>query len=78
MHDQAFFITKHFLSVNSIPGLTYSNDLCKRSNEPIANRSFVKLDELESITIHRCRVLMERRELIRGLTNFYWWEEAVS
>jgi hypothetical protein len=26
----------------------------------------------------RCRVLLKRPELIRGLTNFYWWEEAVG
>jgi hypothetical protein len=60
------------------PELQPAERLWPLSNEPIANRSFGNLDELESTTIHRCQVLLKRRELIRGLTNFYWWEEAVS
>jgi len=60
------------------PELEPAERLWPLANEPIANRSFANLDELESTTIHRCRVLLERRELIRGLTNFYWWEAAVS
>jgi transposase len=60
------------------PELQPAERLWPLTNEPIANRSFANLDELECTTIQRCRVLLERRELIRGLTNFYWWEEAVS
>lgn len=37
---------------------------------------FANLDELEAVTAHRCRVLLERRDLIQRLTNFYWWARA--
>jgi transposase len=60
------------------PELQPAERLWPLTNEPLANRSFANLDELESTTIHRCQVLLERRELIRGLTNFYWWEEAIN
>lgn len=54
------------------PELQPAEWLWPLTNEAIANRSFANLDELESVTSHRCRVLLERRDLIRGLTNFYW------
>jgi hypothetical protein len=42
------------------------------------NRSFASWDELEALTAHRGRVLLKRAEFIQGLTNFYWWAEAVG
>jgi transposase len=48
------------------------------TNEAIANRSFTSLNELEAVTSHRCQVLLNRRELIQGLTNYHWWTEAVD
>jgi hypothetical protein len=36
-------------------------------NEPIANKSFETLDELEEVLFQRCRVLLGQRDLIRGL-----------
>ncbi|NJK37259.1 MAG: hypothetical protein HC920_05515 [Oscillatoriales cyanobacterium SM2_3_0] len=36
-------------------------------------------DQLENQQhCHHCRVLLKRPELIQGLTNFYWWAEAVE
>ena len=60
------------------PELQPAERLWTLTNESIANRSFANLDELERVTSHCCRVLLERRDLMRGLTNFYWWEEAVT
>ncbi|MBD3887529.1 transposase [Phormidium tenue FACHB-886] len=66
-----------FLPAKS-PELQPAERLWSLTNEVIANRSLANLDELESLTSHRCRVLLKRCDLIRGLTNFHWWEEAVS
>ena len=66
-----------FLPAKS-PELQPAERLWPLCNEAIANRSFAGLDELEAATAHRCRVLLQRRELVQGLTNFYWWAEAVG
>ena len=47
------------------------------SNEAIANQSFTNIDELEEAIVHRCQVLMNRQEQIKGLTAYHWWKEAV-
>jgi len=60
------------------PELQPAERLWPLTNEPIANRSFANLDDLESATMRRCQVLLERQDFIQGLTNFYWWEEAVN
>ncbi len=60
------------------PELQPAERLWPLTNEAIANRSFANLDELETATAHRCRVLLKRRDLIKRLTNFYWWAEAVG
>ena len=60
------------------PELQPKERLWSLTNEPIANRSFANVEALETATIHQCQQLLKRRDLIRGLTNFYWWEEAVS
>ncbi|MDB9519349.1 IS630 family transposase, partial [Roseofilum reptotaenium CS-1145] len=41
-------------------------------DEPIANRSFENLDELEEVLYQRCRKLLTQRALIRDLTRFHW------
>ena len=46
-------------------------------NEPIANRTFRDLDELEDVAVHRCRQLAANNDLIRRHTCFYWWKEAL-
>jgi hypothetical protein len=42
-------------------------------DEPIANRSFETLDELEDVLFDRCQSLLQQQELIQGLTGFHWW-----
>lgn len=60
------------------PELQPAERLWPQINEAVANRTFDSLDELEAVTAQRCRVLLQRREFIQGLTNFYWWAEAVN
>lgn len=60
------------------PELQPAERLWPLTNEAIANQSFDSLDDLESVTAHRCRVLMQQRDRIRGLTNFYWWADAAT
>ncbi len=60
------------------PELQPAERLWPLTNEAIANRSFESLDELEAITAHRCRVLTQQQDFVRGLTGFHWWLEAVA
>lgn len=86
--DQATFHTSrqvrvpqgiHLLFLPSkSPELQPAERLWPLTNEAIANRSFANLEQLETATAQRCRVLLERTGLIKGLTNFYWWAEAVG
>jgi transposase len=55
------------------PELQPAERLWPLSNEPLANRSFASLDELEQIQAERCRWLQAHPEVIRGRTSFHWW-----
>lgn len=59
------------------PELQPAERLWSLTNEPIANRTFESLDELEEVLVECCRQLLSRPDFIRGLTNFYWWSELV-
>ena len=45
-------------------------------DEPLANRSFTNLEELEEILYTRCQVVLEQPELVKGITNFSWWPQS--
>ena len=60
------------------PELQPAERLWPLTNEAMANRSFADLAEPEQGMGDRCRVLLNRPEFIRGLTNFYGWAEAVG
>jgi transposase len=60
------------------PELQPAERLWPLTNEPIANRTFTSLDELEEVLFHRCRVLLHQTDLVRGLTNFYWWPQIAA
>ena len=47
-------------------------------DEPIANRSFENLEQLEEVLYQRCQTLLKQLELIAGLTDFYWWSELLT
>ena len=42
-------------------------------NEPIANRSFDTLEQLEEILFQRCRFLLQHPALIKGIACYHWW-----
>ena len=41
-------------------------------DEPLVNKHFETLSELEETLIKRCRVLQEMKEEIKNLTNYHW------
>ncbi|HEU5383061.1 MAG TPA: IS630 family transposase [Ktedonobacteraceae bacterium] len=55
------------------PELQPAERLWPLSNEPLANRVFNSLDELQEVQIARCRWLQAHPEIIRGRTSFHWW-----
>lgn len=57
------------------PELQPAERLWPLTNEPIANRTFVDLDQLETVLSERCRVLLKQPEMIRGFTHYHWWPD---
>ena len=55
------------------PELQPAERLWPLSNEPLANRVFASLDQLEQVQAERCRWLQAHPEVIRGRTAFHWW-----
>ena len=60
------------------PELQPAERLWTLTNEPIANRSFESLDEVEEVLIQRCRQIIDQPDFVRGLTNFSWWSELAA
>ena len=48
------------------------------SNEPLANRVFASLDELEQVQAERCRWLQDHPAVVRAHTCFHWWPSLDS
>ena len=55
------------------PELQPAEHLWPLVDEPIVNRHFDTLDELDAIIAERCRFLGNDRDLIAANTNFHWW-----
>jgi transposase len=60
------------------PELQPAERLWPLSNEPLANRTFASLDELEQVQAERCRWLQAHPEVIRGRTSFHWWPSSLD
>ncbi|MGH2413638.1 MAG: transposase [Microcystaceae cyanobacterium] len=58
------------------PELQPAERLWSILDEPIANRTFERIEELEQVLCARCCVLLKQRDFIRGLTHFHWWQAA--
>lgn len=81
--DQAGWHTSHDLVVphglhllflpSHSPELQPAERLWPLSNEPLANRVFRSLDELEQIQSEHCRWLQAHAEIIGERTSFHWW-----
>ncbi len=55
------------------PELQPAEHLWPLSNEPLVNRHFQDLDELEDVQAQRCVYLQDSPDLIRSHTSFHWW-----
>ena len=42
-------------------------------DEPVANRAFADLGELEDVLVARCRALSRRRRRLKTRTRYHWW-----
>ena len=60
------------------PELQPAERLWPLINEPIANRSFKTLEDLEQALFQRCQVLLEQQVLIRQVTYYYWWPQIAA
>lgn len=58
------------------PELQPAERLWELVDEPLVNRSFETLDELETILVNRCRTLSTMTTQVQGRTQFYWWTAA--
>lgn len=58
------------------PELQPAERLWSILDEPIVNRCFETIEQLEQTLFERCRFLLKQQDFIRGLTDFYWWHEV--
>ena len=55
------------------PELQPAERLWPLLDEPVANRVFADLDELEGVLVDRCRALERDRATVKAHTRFRWW-----
>ncbi len=55
------------------PELQPAERLWPLVDEPVANRTFADLDELEAVLVRRCQVLARDRRRIKAHTRYHWW-----
>lgn len=55
------------------PELQPAERLWTLADEPLVNKSFESLDELEEVLAQRCQVLAGMPAQIKALTNYHWW-----
>ena len=58
------------------PKLQPAERLWELVDEPLVNRSFDTLDELEAILVKRCRTLSIMLTQVQERTHFSWWTVA--
>lgn len=55
------------------PELMPAERLWELTDEPLANRVFEQLSDLEAVLAERCVSLTEQRERIQSRTLYHWW-----
>lgn len=60
------------------PELQPAETLWIHVDEPIVNRHFEGLAELDAVVAERCIALGNDRDLIRGQARFHWWPDRVT
>ena len=49
------------------------------TDEPLVNKSFDKIQDLEAVLSERCQILSATMTApIKNLTNYYWWQQNSS
>lgn len=57
------------------PELQPAERLWSLIDEPVVNRHFATLDELEAVLVQRCRTLRADPVTIKAHTHFHWWPD---
>ena len=60
------------------PELQPAERLWNLTDEPLVNKSFETLNELEEVLIERCQILSTMTAQIKGITNHHWWPNTAS
>ncbi len=47
-------------------------------DEPVANKYFETIEELDAVVAERCLTLDANPELFKGRTNFHWWPKTIQ
>lgn len=55
------------------PELQPAEKLWPLTNEPLVNKRFDTLSDLEAVQVARCQALASMTEQVRGRTLFHWW-----
>ncbi len=58
------------------PELQPAEHLWPLVDEPVANRHFATLADLDAVLAGRCRTLRNDRNLIAANTRFHWWPKT--
>lgn len=66
----------HFLPPYS-PELQPAEHLWPLTNEPLINRHFDSIDELEDVQLAHCAGLQRQPQRIRSTTLFHWWPKQL-
>jgi transposase len=57
------------------PELQPAERLWQLSDEPLANKSFDTLDQLEEVLVERCCILSQMQSQVQALTYYHWWPD---
>ena len=57
------------------PELQPAERLWALADEPLVNKSFETLNDLEAALSQRCQILSQMQPTIQALTNYHWWPD---
>jgi transposase len=82
-HVSARVVTPSEIYVEYLPAyspeLQPAERLWSMTDEPLVNKSFDKIQDLEAVLSERCQILSATMtEPIKNLTNYYWWPQNSS
>ncbi|MEH2362873.1 hypothetical protein [Nostoc sp.] len=63
-------------SVSRQRGWEYLKEMRLRLRVPRLSHEETGFLELEEVLFNRCKQLLKQQDLVRGLTNFYWWPQV--